>query len=123
MTNRRKLTLGAIVAIATAVSVAVFHNSQKADAAVANGAMAPAFSVVDSNGRTRTLAEFAGKTVVLEWTNADCPYVKKHYESGAMQGLQREATAGGVAWLSVISSAPWPCAMPTRRPQQWASNS
>lgn len=106
MTNRRKLTLGVIVAIATAVSVAAFNNSQKADAAVANGAVAPAFSVVDSNGRTRTLAEFAGKTVVLEWTNADCPYVRKHYESGNMQGLQREATAGGTVWLSVISSAP-----------------
>lgn len=106
MKNRRTFTIGVIAAIGVAVSVSVFNNGQKADAAVANGAVAPAFSVVDSNGRTRTLAEFAGKTVVLEWTNADCPYVKKHYDSGNMQGLQREATASGVAWLTVISSAP-----------------
>ena len=54
----------------------------------------------------RTLAEFRGRTVVLEWTNNGCPYVGKHYGSGNMQRLQREATQGGVVWLTVISSAP-----------------
>ncbi|HZV85632.1 MAG TPA: redoxin family protein, partial [Brevundimonas sp.] len=56
-------------------------------------------------GTQRSLADFRGKTVVLEWTNEGCPYVKKHY-TGAMQALQREATADGVVWLSIISSAP-----------------
>lgn len=79
--------------------------TQRADA-VQSGAQAPAFQAVDAAGRTRSLAEFAGKTVVLEWTNDQCPYVKKHYESGNMQGLQREAAAQDVVWLSVISSAP-----------------
>lgn len=67
---------------------------------------APAFSVVDADGRTRSLSEFRGKTVVLEWTNQDCPYVRKHYDSGNMQGLQRRLTGDGVVWLSVSSSAP-----------------
>jgi hypothetical protein len=52
------------------------------------------------------LADFAGKIVVLEWTNNQCPFVRKHYESGNMQRLQKEATKEGVIWLSIISSAP-----------------
>jgi len=70
------------------------------------GALAPDFSAVDANGVTRTLAEFRGRTVVLEWTNHGCPYVRKHYDSGNMQTLQQEATANGVVWLQVISSPP-----------------
>ncbi|MBI1683249.1 thioredoxin family protein [Caulobacter hibisci] len=66
---------------------------------------APAFTAKDIDGKTRSLAEFKGKTVVLEWVNEGCPYVKKHY-SGNMQGLQQAATADGVVWLSVASSAP-----------------
>ncbi|WP_293901482.1 thioredoxin family protein [Phenylobacterium sp.] len=70
------------------------------------GQPAPAFQAVDADGRTRSLAEFRGKTVVLEWTNNGCPYVQKHYNSGAMQGLQKQATRDGVEWLTIISSAP-----------------
>ena len=70
------------------------------------GQPAPAFSVRDADGRTRSLAEFRGRTVVLEWTNNGCPYVGKHYNSGHMQGLQKDATRDGVTWLTVISSAP-----------------
>ena len=70
------------------------------------GQPAPAFQAVDAAGRTRSLSEFAGKTVVLEWTNNGCPYVQKHYGSGNMQSLQKRATAEGVVWLTIISSAP-----------------
>lgn len=70
------------------------------------GQPAPAFTIKDGAGKTRSLAEFKGKTVVLEWTNAGCPYVQKHYESGNMQGLQKAATQDGVVWLTLISSAP-----------------
>lgn len=69
------------------------------------GQAAPAFTLVDAEGIQRSLADFRGKTVVLEWTNEGCPYVKKHY-TGAMQALQRDATADGVVWLTIISSAP-----------------
>ncbi|MDP2714165.1 redoxin domain-containing protein [Rheinheimera sp.] len=69
------------------------------------GAPAPDFSVVDSKGANHKLSDFAGKNVVLEWTNHDCPFVKKHYQ-GNMQALQAEMQAQDVVWLSVISSAP-----------------
>lgn len=69
------------------------------------GQPAPAFTLVDAEGTPRSLSDFRGKIVVLEWTNEGCPYVQKHY-SGAMQALQREAAEDGVVWLSVISSAP-----------------
>ena len=68
------------------------------------GAPAPAFQAVDADGKTRNLSEFAGKTVILEWTNHDCPYVRKHYNSATMQTLQKDMAKEGVVWLSVISS-------------------
>jgi peroxiredoxin len=70
------------------------------------GQPAPNFKAQDAQGRERSLSEFAGKTVVLEWTNSGCPYVAKHYGSGTMQALQKAATADGVVWLTVASSAP-----------------
>ena len=69
------------------------------------GAPAPDFTVVDSKGASHSLKDFAGKNLVLEWTNHDCPFVVKHY-SGNMQALQAEMKAQDVVWLSVISSAP-----------------
>ena len=70
------------------------------------GAVAPDFTGVDSNGNSVTLSDLRGKIVVLEWTNHDCPYVRKHYGSGNMQALQAEAQDAGVVWLTIISSAP-----------------
>ena len=75
-----------------------------AEAAAKVGAPAPVFQAVDADGKTRSLSEFAGKTVILEWTNADCPYVRKHYNSATMQTLQKDMTKEGVVWLSVVSS-------------------
>ena len=86
------------------LAVAVLGGSALAEPQI--GEPAPAFSVTDTQGRTWTLQDLAGQAVVLEWTNHDCPYVRKHYGAGNMQALQREATGQGVLWLSVISSAP-----------------
>jgi hypothetical protein len=97
---------GAALAAVGALGGTLLLNGNEALVSVENGAAAPAFSVQDANGQTRTLAEFRGRTVVLEWTNNGCPYVRKHYDAGNMQTLQREATADGVVWLQVISSAP-----------------
>lgn len=69
-------------------------------------APAPAFTATTADGKTVNLADFKGKTVVLEWTNHDCPFVKKHYGGGNMQAQQKDAAAQGVVWLQVISSAP-----------------
>jgi len=85
--------------------VAVFVTFSPAGAAPKIGEPAPAFTVVDSKGTKRSLAEFAGKTVVLEWSNDGCPFVRKHYDTGNVQALQRETTATGIVWLTVISSA------------------
>ena len=80
--------------------------TSSAIAAVRVGEPAPEFRGVDTRGTTHRLADYRGKTVVLEWTNHDCPFVRKHYSAGNMQAQQREATALDVVWLSVISSAP-----------------
>ena len=70
------------------------------------GKAAPNFRASDVNGRPVSLSDYAGKTVVLEWNNPECPTVKKHYDSGNMQKTQAEAAAGGAVWLTVNSSAP-----------------
>lgn len=78
-----------------------------ADGGVATGQPAPAFTLTDSNGDEHSLADFAGKTVILEWTNKDCPFVKKFYKDGHMQDWQAAYTAEeDVVWLSICSSAP-----------------
>ncbi len=71
------------------------------------GELAPEFSLSDTNGKSHALSDYRGKIVVLEWTNHECPYVKKHYGTGNMQTLQEQATADeNVIWLSIVSSAP-----------------
>ena len=70
------------------------------------GQPAPNFDLVDTKGNTVDLASLKGKTVVLEWTNHQCPFVRKHYDSDNMQALQKEAVADEVVWISVLSSAP-----------------
>lgn len=74
--------------------------------AAAVGQHAPAFDVQDASGKTVKLADFKGRHVVLEWTNPACPFVQKHYGSKNMQGLQKDAVARGVVWLTVSSTAP-----------------
>ena len=74
--------------------------------AVRVGDPAPDFTGTDSHGESHRLSEYRGKYVVLEWTNKGCPYTRKHYESGNMESLQKDWTAKGVVWLTVLSSAP-----------------
>jgi peroxiredoxin len=70
------------------------------------GKPAPAFTLTDTNGKSHNLADFKGKTVVLEWINHGCPFVVKHYSGGHMQALQKEYSGKGIVWLSICSSAP-----------------
>jgi hypothetical protein len=67
---------------------------------------APDFEVLDTRLRKRRLSEFKGKTVVLEWTAASCPFVRAQYESGVMPELQRWAASQAIVWLSIISTHP-----------------
>ncbi|MEM9987978.1 MAG: redoxin domain-containing protein, partial [Pseudomonadota bacterium] len=89
---------GVLIAIGGAMGAAM--------AAPQVGKAAPLFSGTTSTGQTIELSQFAGKKVVLEWTNHECPYVQKHYDSGNMQALQKKNTASDTVWISVISSAP-----------------
>jgi hypothetical protein len=67
---------------------------------------APLFSGAAADGSTIKLEDLRGKTVILEWTNHECPFVVKHYESGNIPNLQKQAAAQGIIWLQVITSAP-----------------
>ena len=97
MIARRSLVLGsAAVALTPALGFAASPDL---------GKPAPQFTAVDSNGKTWSLADLKGKVVVIETTNHDCPYVRKHYNAKNMQIQQREAAAKGVVWLTSASSA------------------
>jgi len=75
--------------------------------ALTTGETAPDFTLKGLNPKMKDvkLSSFKGKTVVLEWLNHGCPFVRKHYDSGNMQSLQTKYTGQNVIWLSVISSA------------------
>lgn len=75
-------------------------------AAPSVGAPAPDFSLPGADGKTYALSSLKGRYVVLEWTNNECPFVRKHYGSGNMQSQQKELTKDGAVWLSIVSSAP-----------------
>jgi len=86
--------------------IAGFAASAGVAKALPPGSIAPDFKGVDSNGATHSLGEYRGKFVVLEWANRGCPYEKKHYLSGNMESLQKQWTAKGVVWLSILSDPP-----------------
>jgi len=97
MPKRRSLLIGS-----AALALAPLPAFATADL----GAAAPAFTGTDSNGKKWSLADLKGKVVVIEVTNHDCPYVRKHYNSNNMQTQQRQAAANGVVWLSLVASGP-----------------
>ncbi len=100
--DRLPVALGAGVASMLTVAALVISSASAAPP----GNAAQAFSEVNTAGQTISLGDFKGKTVILEWTNDGCPFVKKHYNSKNMQDTQAAAAADGVVWLSVISSKP-----------------
>ena len=102
MTRKRTVHVRMAAILAAALSIAFASSVRAAQV----GSPAPDFHGTDSSGKTQSLDEYRGKFVVLEWHNHDCPYTIKHYESGNMQSLQKQWTAKGVVWLTIISSAP-----------------
>jgi peroxiredoxin len=99
--TRRALGLGAAALLAAALALPAAGRDP-----VQPGKPAPEFTAKDAAGRDVKLSSYKGKIVVLEWTNHDCPYVKKHYGTGNMQSLQKEAVDQGVVWLTIASSQP-----------------
>ncbi len=91
---------------AVAIGISALLSMATAWATPVVGELAPGFTLVDSYGENHVLSNYRGSRVILEWTNHECPYVRKHYRSGNMQRLQRDATEDGIIWLTIISSAP-----------------
>ena len=91
---------------ASAFAAAVVLCAPAALAAVAAGQPAPDFTLTDIGGKQRSLSDFKGKYVVLEWFNSECPFVQKHYESSNMQSLQKKYGGKGVVWLTINSTNP-----------------
>jgi peroxiredoxin len=101
----RRILLASVASAAVAPALVVAGaTSARSQAAVGQPALA--FDVIDSSKRRRTLAEFKGKPVVLEWTSPSCPFAKAQYVSGRMPELQKWAEQQGVIWLTVLSSHP-----------------
>ena len=95
------LTITFLAAMALLLAV----GCKKVQAKAKVSAKAPDFTLPDTYAKQHKLSDYRGKFVVLEWLNHDCPFVKKHYNGGNMQSLQKEFTAKGVIWLSINSSA------------------
>lgn len=89
-----------IAALFTAASL--FSGATFAAATV--GQAAPDFSLTDVNGKTVKLSDFKGKHVVLEWSNPNCPFVQKHYDSNNIQSLQNKYDAKDTVWLTINST-------------------
>ncbi len=104
-----KIWLGLLLSIAAVVLIFFVNLNSQTESELESltvSQTAPNFSLTDTHGTTHSLADFQGSYVVLEWINHGCPFVKKHYDSGNMQGLQQEMTNQDVVWLSICSSAP-----------------
>jgi len=104
--NRSRISFW--TAVATLFVGAALYSAQEARAQSASptiGEPAPAFTLPDTYGTEHALADYRGEWVVLEWLNYGCPYVKKHYNSQNMQGLQETYGGKGVKWLAIVSSA------------------
>jgi len=86
--------------VAASVSFAMVNAAEAATV----GQAAPNFTLKDTNGKTVSLADYKGKTVVLEWHNPACPFVVKHYDTANMQGLQSKYGKDGIVWLSINST-------------------
>ncbi len=103
-TQSNRYSMAGPVSAAIAAALTAFAFVAPARAQVP-GEAAPDFTGFNAFGETVSLSDFDGQTVVLEWTNHDCPYVRRHYQ-GNMQSLQQDAANDGVVWIQVISSAP-----------------
>ncbi|MCI0549226.1 MAG: redoxin domain-containing protein [Candidatus Rokubacteria bacterium] len=106
LTRRHFLARAGLGTVVASITATALGRVRGAEAAAQADKPAPGFTLPSTTGAQVSLADQRGKIVVLEWTNHDCPYVKKHYETGNMQALQREATGQGIIWFTVVSSAP-----------------
>ena len=112
MLKKLSYLVTAVIAVSILVSAALparagggGDDEKKKDIVAEVGELAPEFTAMDIKGKKFDLHHYLGKIVVLEWTNHQCPFVKKYYDEGHMQAIQKKATDDGVIWVSIVSSA------------------
>ncbi len=100
------------VALASLFSIAIpglASAAPKPPAHAVVGQKAPDFALKDTEGKEHRLSDYLaqGKTVVLEWFNPDCPFVRRHHEKEkTMQRLEAAHRESGIVWLAINSGAP-----------------
>jgi peroxiredoxin len=102
------ISLTAVLAMALVTAFAFAgdkHGDKKASDGLHPGTVVPNFAGTDQNGKLVELNELKGKLVVLEWFNNECPFVVKHYKTGAMNELASRYADKGVVWVLVNSTA------------------
>ena len=106
----RNLFAAAVGALAIAgasmVAIAGPEHNHAAAATASVGHAAPNFTLTDTDGKTHTLADLKGKTVVLEWFNPGCPFVVRHYQAKTSENTFNEFKDQGVVWIAINSGAP-----------------
>ena len=90
----------------TATASAASQRAPGEAGVAAVGKPAPDFRLTSIDGETVELSKYRGKTVVLEWFNADCPFVKRNHKEGPLKDMAAKASERGVVWLAINSSAP-----------------
>jgi peroxiredoxin len=88
-------------------------------ASVKNGEKAPDFVLEDQSGKTVKLSDYTGKTVVLEWTNPECPFVQRHYKADALTTIKLAEKYKDVVWLRIDSSSGHDTAFNKKTAETW----
>jgi len=100
----RMLTGLLLLSLSTAAIAAPDAAKLVAAAKAEVGKPAPDFALPDLAGKQVSLAAFKGKTVVLEWFNPGCPYVKKSHTVGSLVDTAKKQQKAGVVWIAINSA-------------------
>jgi peroxiredoxin len=103
--RKKVFVFASLLALASIVLVGRTRADDQKESGVSVGAKAPDFTLQNQNGKNVSLHEFAGKIVVLEWTNPECPFVQRVYKEKTMQTLASQYQDKGVVWLAINSGA------------------
>jgi peroxiredoxin len=89
-----------------ATATATSESALVTDAHAEVGKTAPDWALKDLDGKEVRLSSFKGKTVVLEWFNPGCPFVKRSHTKASLKDAAKRHAQNGVVWLAINSAAP-----------------
>src|SRR5690349_16781875 len=95
-----------IAAVAILIAVDLAIQPAQAETAASLGKPAPDFTLKDTEGKALSLKALRGKTVVLEWFNPDCPFVKYAHDKGPLKEFSKRVSSDKLVWLTINSNAP-----------------